>query len=208
MILLAFAVAGVAAGAARAWRRGRRLASPDLRQGWLVPLALMPQGIAFFVPATRHGIPRGVAAIALVSSQVLLLLFAWRNRQHPGFRMMGIGLTLNLLVIALNGGLMPISPQTATLLAPDRPESAWQVGERLGGTKDIVLPTPATRLPWLADRFILPAPGPWRAAFSLGDVLIGAGAFHLLWTLGRKSPSIEKDMTNSNLGGQTMLVGQ
>lgn len=208
MILLAFAVAGAAAGKARAWRGGRRLASPDLRHGWLVPLALIPQGIAFFVPATRHSIPRGVAAVALVSSQAVLLLFAWRNRQHAGFRMMGIGLSLNLLVIALNGGLMPISPQAASLLALGRPESVWQVGERLGGTKDIVLPTTATRLHWLSDRYILPAPGPWRAAFSLGDVLIGAGAFHLLWALGRKPPSIEKDMTGSRLCSQTMLVEQ
>jgi hypothetical protein len=208
MILLAFAVVGAAAGATRAWRGGRQSASPDLRQGWLVPLALMPQGIAFFAPATRHGIPCGVAAAALVSSQVLLLLFAWRNRQHSGFRMMGIGLTLNLIVIVLNGGLMPISPQTASLLAPGRPESAWPIGERLGGTKDIVLPGTATRLPGLSDRFVLPAPGPWRAAISLGDVTVGAGAFHLLWALGRKQPSLPKGMAGSSRGSQTMLAEQ
>ena len=184
------------------------MASPDLRHGWLVPLALIPQGIAFFMPATRHSIPRGVAAAALVSSQVLLLLFAWRNRQHAGLRMMGIGLSLNLLVIALNGGLMPISPQTASRLVPGRPESAWLVGERLGRTKDIVLPMTATRLPWLSDRFVLPAPTPWRAAFSLGDVLIGAGAFHLLWALGRKQPGIEKDTIGSSLSSQMMPVEQ
>ena len=208
MILLVFAVAGAAAGKARAWHGGRRLASPDLRHAWLVPLALIPQGIAFFVPATRHGVPRDMAAAALVSSQVLLLLFAWHNRQHASFRMMGIGLTLNLLVIALNGGLMPISPQTASWLVPSRPESAWLVGERLGGTKDIVLPATATRLPWLSDRFILPAPTPWRAAFSLGDVFIGAGAFHLLGALGREPPGIEKDMIGSSLSSQMMPVEQ
>jgi hypothetical protein len=208
MILLVFAVAGAAAGKARAWHGGRRLASPDLRHGWLVPLALIPQGIAFFVPATRHSIPRGVAAAALVSSQVLLLLFAWRNRHHAGFRMMGIGLTLNLLVIALNGGLMPISPQTASWLVPSRPESAWLVGERLGGTKDIVLPVTAIRLSWLSDRFVLPAPTPWRAAFSLGDVSVGVGAFHLLWALGKEQLGIEKNMTGSSLGSQMMPVEQ
>jgi len=108
---------------------------------------------------------------------------------------MGIGLALNLLVITLNGGLMPIDPETVMQLAPGAPANGWQIGQRLGTTKDIVLPDAATHLCWLADRFTLsvPMPHPWRVVFSLGDVLIAIGAFSLLWALGRE-PSARKTL--------------
>lgn len=103
-----------------------------------------------------------------------------------GFWALGAGLALNLLVIALNGGWMPISPETVAQLASGASPAAWHIGERLGTTKDIVLPVAMMRLWWLSDRFALsvPPPFPWRVAFSLGDVLIGSGAFSLLWALG------------------------
>jgi hypothetical protein len=90
---------------------------------------------------------------------------------------LGLGLTLNLLVISLNGGLMPISPEMVGRFEL-RPDS-WEIGSRLGSGKDIVLPIAETRLWILSDRFFLPMPS-WAAypvAFSLGDVLIAIGAF-------------------------------
>ncbi len=186
MILLLAVVSGLAAGAARAWRGGRGLSSPRLRLVWLAPLAFAPQWAAFFLPITRQLISADLAAAALTSSQAILLLFAWCNRKQTGFAVMGIGLVLNLLVITLNGGLMPISPETVMQLAPDASLDAWHVGERLGTTKDIVLPVASMRLWWLSDRFTLSVPPPfrWRVAFSLGDVLIAIGAFSSPWALG------------------------
>jgi hypothetical protein len=187
VILLLAVVAGLLAGSARAWWRGGRLAAPNLRLLWLVPLAFLPQWLAFYLPATRQSMPDGLAAIALVSSQALLLIAAWINRDQPGFWALGLGLALNLLVIILNGGLMPISPDTVARLAPEAQPGAWQVGHRLGTGKDVVLPVAITRLWWLSDRFLLPAWFPYRAAFSLGDVLIAFGAFWLSWTIGDKA---------------------
>jgi hypothetical protein len=153
---------------------------------WLVPIAFLPQLFAFQLPATQKLIPDNLAALGLVISQLLLLVFAWANRNQPGFWMLGLGLLLNLAVIALNGGLMPISPETVTRLAPNAPPEAWHVGERLGTGKDIVIPEADMHLSWLADRFLLPDWTPYRVAFSLGDVFISVGAFWLLWSFGKQ----------------------
>jgi hypothetical protein len=136
------------------------------------------------VPATRSTLPREWVSVALVSSQVFLLVFAGLNLRQPGFSLLAAGLALNLLVIALNGGLMPISPETIQTLYPHLPADAWEVGQRFGTGKDVVLQMQDTRLWFLSDHLWLPESIPYRAAFSPGDVLIALGAFWLLFTFG------------------------
>ncbi len=189
MVLLLAVVAGLIAGSARAWFAGRNLSPFKLRIVWLVPLAFAPQWLAFYLPATRDSVPNTMAAAVLVGSQILLLVFILFNREQPGFWALGLGLACNLLVIILNGGLMPIHPETVAQLKSDAPPDTWQVGHRLGTGKDVVLPVAATRLWWLSDRFVLPVWLPYRAAFSVGDVLIAVGAFWFLWALGGHSSS-------------------
>ena len=186
MVLLVAVVAGLLAGLARA-RYGRRpLRVPNLRLVWLALVAFLPQWLAFYLSIGSRSPADGLAAAALVGSQVALLIFAWLNRKQPGFWALALGLALNLLVITLNGGLMPISPETAGRLLLNASPDIVQIGHRLG--KDIVLPPAATRLEWLADRFLLPTWLPYRVAFSLGDVLIAWGALWLLWTMGGPDP--------------------
>jgi len=156
--------------------------TPSLHLAWLVAVAFLPQLLAFHLPATRQLLTDNLAAAALVSSQALLLVFAWFNRNQPGFWALGLGLVLNLIVITLNGGLMPVGPETTAQLLPNAPPDAWKVGDRLGW--NVVLPTAATRLWWLSDQLLLPAWFPYRKALSVGDVSIAVGAFWLLWALG------------------------
>jgi hypothetical protein len=153
---------------------------------WLVPVAYLPQLIAFQFPATRGLLSKELAVIALVSSQALLLIFALVNLHRPGFWLLGLGLALNLVVIVLNGGLMPISPETLSQMIPEVEPGHWQVGERFGTGKDIILSAKNMQLQWLADRILLPGWFPYRAAYSIGDMLIAAGILGFLWSAGRK----------------------
>jgi len=199
MILLVAVVAGLAAGLLRARIRQQSYQVPELKWIWLAFLALIPQWLAFSLPVVRSRINIEWAVIALIGSQVALLIFAWVNRNQPGFWLLGIGLMMNLAVIALNGGLMPIPPEAVAHLAKANPELAWQVGERLGTGKDIVLNAEATKLWFLSDRFILLPDGlGFQVVYSLGDVFIAAGAVWLLWSLGgpRKTQDTAQSLTD------------
>ncbi len=184
MILLWAVAGGLIAGLGRAWVSQHEFRPPELRLLWLVPVAYLPQFLAFNWHTTRELIPDSLAAAALVGSQFLLMVFAWFNRSKPGFWDLGLGLALNLLVITLNGGLMPISPETVILLSPNAPPDSWGLNQRLWEGKDIVLPVDATRLWWLSDCLLLPTWMPTQVAFSIGDILIALGAFWLMWASG------------------------
>ncbi|MDQ4078199.1 MAG: DUF5317 domain-containing protein [Chloroflexota bacterium] len=182
MILAWPALLGLLLASVRVRLRGASLQLPQLRALWLVYLAFIPQGIIFYAGGFADT-PNALAAAVLIMSQFLLLCFVWLNREQAGAWLLGSGVGLNLLVITLNGGLMPVAPETLTQLAPHVPVEAWEIGARID--KDVVLPRPATQLWWLSDCLLLPSFLPYRVAFSIGDVLLALGAFQFTWSMGR-----------------------
>ncbi|MDF1515730.1 MAG: DUF5317 domain-containing protein [Anaerolineae bacterium] len=152
-----------------------------------MPAAFIPQVLSFFLPLTRTRIPDSAVALSLIVSQLMLLAFVWLNRKQRGFWALGLGLALNFLVIAANGGWMPISPQTLLRLHPEMHLDNWTIGERLGASKDIVLPFSSMALPMLADRIVFPPFFSRGLAYSLGDMFIALGAFLLLFSVGDPS---------------------
>jgi hypothetical protein len=179
VILLIALPAGLLTGLLAATLRHGRWEVPSLRFVWLVIAAFIPQYFAIYFPATRTHIPDPWASTGLIFSQVLFLVFCWLNRRLPGIPILAFGVMLNLLVMALNGGFMPISPQTASRLVPPDALATLTAGTRFGW-KDILLLPENTRLAILSDRLLPPSAFPYQVAFSLGDVLVAAGAFWLL----------------------------
>jgi hypothetical protein len=184
MILLVAILAGLAAGLFLALIQKRAWTVPPLKQAWLVVVAFIPQFINSYLPATRGRVSNDWAAAGLIFSQILLLVFCWFNRRVSGVWLLALGLAFNMVVIALNGGFMPISPHTAGRLVTSETLARIPLGDRFG-YKDILLPPDQTRLAWLSDILLSPKGFPYQVAFSLGDVFIAAGAFWCLASQGR-----------------------
>lgn len=152
---------------------------PAIRFAWLVLVAFIPQLLAVYLPTVRRSLPDGWAAASIIGSLILLLLFCWLNRRVPGIIILAVGMTANLVVIAANGGFMPIAPETASRLVSGETLQSIEIGSRFGW-KDILLLPDATNLFFLSDRLLLPKWLPYQAAFSIGDVIIAMGAFYLM----------------------------
>ena len=180
MILLLAVGAGLLIGLLRSQIREEAYQIPELKHAWLVLISVLPQLLIFQISFTSVWFPDSFAAGILMISQLLLVIFVSANWQAPGMRILGIGLLLNLLVISFNGGFMPMDPDTARSLFPNAPDEIWVIGERIGRSKNVLLPTEGTRLAILSDRILLPKWFPWARAISIGDLLITAGVFWLL----------------------------
>jgi hypothetical protein len=140
-----------------------------------------------------------------MAGQIILLVFCFLNRKSPGFLLLGLGTLLNLAVMLLNGGLMPMSPETILKLNPQASPDNWSLGERLGNSKNIALVEEMTFLSFLSDRFVFPDWLPYRVAFSLGDVVLSVGAFWLLWSLGGVPRNFKENTNGQKATNHTPL---
>jgi hypothetical protein len=91
-------------------------------------------------------------------------------------RILGLELLLNFLVIATNGGYMPVPLDNLTRSGMSHRAELLRAKGYLSNSTVL---TGETRLPFLADAFLLPSWLPFSNVFSIGDVFIGIGAFIL-----------------------------
>ncbi|HEU5316117.1 MAG TPA: DUF5317 domain-containing protein [Chloroflexota bacterium] len=170
ILLTALASVGIA------WLRGApptMLAGVRLRWKLLPALAFLVQLVVFV------RLPDAFSAVAPslhLTTLALLVIFLAANVRYRGLLVVGVGLLLNVAVIAANGGYMPVRP--TDLARAGFPAVAARLAQGQTYQKSVALDD-STRFPYLADVLPLPLPGPDRL-LSLGDVFVAAGTFLFL----------------------------
>ena len=164
MVLALAVAAGVAVGWLLGGRLGR-LADLRLRAMWLFYVAIGLQIVAFPSGALPWSVGDGVATGLWLCSYAVLVVGAALNLRVAGTAVIGLGLASNLAAVLANGGHMPGLP--AALRASGKTFRGAHMNE-------VVSAHP--HLPWLVDRWVVPHWIPGGNVFSVGDVLIAAGA--------------------------------
>ncbi|NMH70477.1 DUF5317 domain-containing protein [Bacillus sp. RO3] len=149
----------------------KRFADIRFKMGWIFPLLLVLQLIIFYFQNKVAWIGEMSNASFMVI-YVVGLAFLWVNREHPHFTAIFIGVFLNFIVMAVNGGRMPVSMEAAAVIDP----------QYLEATKNALyakhtLVTESTKLAFLGDIIPLSAPYPREQAISIGDVVMNIGVF-------------------------------
>lgn len=179
-VILVLVVAGVAAlyGLVRGGSLDA-LARTQFRFVWLLFSALLVQ-VAFDIWDPAWLSETG-DLVVLLATNVAVAGFLALNWHLPGMFLAAGGLLLNVLVIALNGG-MPVSLEAAEI-AGLHDFSAWGIKHEPLGE--------ATILPWIAD--VIPLPG-LKQLLSIGDVVLAGG---IAWLVYRRTlaedPSEEQE---------------
>jgi hypothetical protein len=158
-MLVGFVLAAISVPLARGDLR--RLSTISFRYPGLLFLALACQILVSAIVTNKD-----IGAAVHVASYVFVFAFIALNLRVPGLWLVGLGAVLNFTAIATNGGVMPADPAAL---------------ERAGISPDdetfvISSPVDDPNLLALGDRFNFPDWFPASNPFSIGDVLIVAGA--------------------------------
>lgn len=163
--------------------RLRRIANAPIRWSGLLFLGLAVQvGVEFTARQALIADAETATTVALVGSQVLVLVWVLRNWHLPGMLLIGTGLALNATVIAANGG-MPVDPAAIDALGLE--------GTRIPVGRHTLL-TDETLLPWLGALLAIP---PLRSIVSVGDLVLAVGLLPLTHALMSYRPAQERRRT-------------
>lgn len=167
MLLVIGAILCVLSVPLAAGRLGR-LADVELRAVWAV---LVAAAIQVVVTSLARGGSHDLHVAFHAASYGLVFWFLVANRRLAGMPLLALGVTLNSIAIALNGGVMPASRTALDISGIDTS----------GGYANSAAVAHA-KLQAIGD--VIPVPGPWPIGnvLSVGDLLIFAGALVILHT--------------------------
>lgn len=140
---------------------------------------------AFVIRELEVRTPLGSAAwgpaIFALSLAVLLAWAAWHHDRLPGIWLVVVGIGMNLLVVMVNGGRMPVALAAAHL-------GPAQLRDQ-GTFAQYALAGPDTHLGWLGDWIVLPPPIGllFPQAYSPGDMVSVVG-FAVVFFLATRPP--------------------
>jgi hypothetical protein len=119
--------------------------------------------------ASAANMPRALALYVWLMIMLVLVLVALLNHREAGLLLVSLGIGLNALVIAINGG-MPVSEQAVTSLVGHTYVMSSDSADILH-----VPIRPSTVAASLSDTIPLPGPKWHRGVVSVGDVFIASG---------------------------------
>jgi uncharacterized protein DUF5317 len=141
-----------------------------LRHAWLIPAAL---AIQVYITTIDPDGSRGAHAAVHLGSYLLAGAFVLANRDLPLIWLVALGGALNLLVIAMNGGVMPADADALR-------RAGWPaVSDQFENSIALAHP----RLLFLGDVFAVPRWVPFANVFSIGDVLLVLGGIAVVHRL-------------------------
>ncbi|AST07339.1 DUF5317 domain-containing protein [Anoxybacillus flavithermus] len=148
------------------------IATLKLKGGWIFPVLLLVQWI-FFLLQDRIAFLAKISNVTFIVVYIVGLSFIWLNRHYPGMKTIFAGVLLNFIVIALNGGRMPVSLEaTQAVLGKEYVEllKTGLYGKHTAITADTIFP-------FLGDIIPLAPPYPRVKVISIGDVVMNIGVF-------------------------------
>ncbi|WP_342427815.1 DUF5317 domain-containing protein [Paenibacillus sp. FSL L8-0158] len=155
------------------WRQGLiRFSQIRLIAGWMFPVLLLVQLIIFYFQEKWTELA-AINGYLFMGVYVVGLIFLWLNRHHKGFKLIIIGVLLNFIVMAVNGGRMPVSLSASEVLGPyytDMLKSGSVISKHY-------MMDASTRLSLLGDIIPLSKPYPRTQVISIGDVVMNFGMF-------------------------------
>lgn len=166
--------------------RLRNLGDLSIRGAWFIIILGL---LVVLIKYTQAPERRLVYSVMMLIFIVIMFYLLYLNRQIAGVKLIMAGLCLNLLVMAVNGGRMPVS-EWAEIVSGQvdyLPELLNDTGSRH------VLLTDHTRLPFLGDIIPIPPPYPVSRVISPGDILLIAGTIRVIVTGMRKKGAKIRD---------------
>lgn len=148
----------------------KRLSETEIKLWYLIVASFLIQLVAIYF-YSKSNFFQDTYPLWIIGSYLILMYGIWYNHRLPGFKIFGLGTTFNFLVIAANGGRMPISPKTLEMAG----ESS-KIPIVMEGVEKHQLLTETTHLPYLADVILLTPPFVYKAMIiSAGDIVITMG---------------------------------
>ncbi|MDG4658354.1 DUF5317 domain-containing protein [Ectobacillus antri] len=165
------------------------LADFHVKHGWIFPVLLLIE-VFVFIMQDKILFVKTLSNYIYILVYIVGLFFLYINRHHRGFTIILIGVLLNFIVIAANGGRMPVSIEAATVLDPvfvDMLKNGDLYAKHQALTSD-------TNLGFLGDIIPITDPYPKSQVISIGDVIMNVGIFIFIqWLMvtSRRTPSFK-----------------
>ncbi|MBO8171350.1 MAG: DUF5317 domain-containing protein [Bacillaceae bacterium] len=160
------------------------------RHGIWIVLLFVIQLILFIVAAYNETVASWIPFWVIVF-YIFLLFLGWQNRHVPGFNLMLLGILLNMIVMLVNGGKMPVSVEAVAMVKPETMDLLTS-----GAAIKHTPMNDETNLWFLGDIIPLVSPYPNQKVISLGDVILNVGGFIFVWK------TMLKHRRKRNIGGE------